>query len=114
MPALPRPTECALRGMIDYCLQTRTASMSSERCVVVLITQGGPTQCDMNESNLEAILSDGQTKGVDTFVLGLVGADMQVLNRFAMAGGTSMATDVSSGPTAFLQALDAIRDRIER
>jgi hypothetical protein len=110
--ALPRPTECALRGMIQYCLQHVTSSTNAEPCVGVLITQGPPSQCDMNESNLEAILADGRTKGVQTFVVGLAGADMTVLDRYAMAGGTGMAADVSSGPSAFVLALDAIRSRI--
>jgi hypothetical protein len=111
---LPRPTECALRGMIDDCLQVEKSSQSGERCFGVLLTQGPPSQCDMTESDLEQILADGHMKGVDTFVLGMAGADMPTLNDYAMAGGTGMATDVSAGPTNYLQALNAIRDRVGR
>jgi hypothetical protein len=106
------PTECALRGMINTCLQYHAMSPTGEPCVAVLVTDGTPTQCDLDENNLTAIIADGKAKGVQTYTLGLPGSDINVLNQYAVAGGTGMAVDVSAGPTAFIAALNAIRGKI--
>jgi hypothetical protein len=106
------PTECALRGMINQCLTFMSNSATSEQCVAVLVTDGTPTQCDLDNNNLVAIIADGKAKGVDSFTLGLPGADINVLNQYAASGGTSMAIDVSAGPQAFIAALNAIRGRV--
>ena len=106
------PTECALRGMINTCLQYHASSPSGEQCVAVLVTDGTPTACDTNQQDLAAIITDGKSKGVDTYALGLPGVDIAVLDSYAQAGGTGKAIDVSGGPTAFVQALNAIRQKI--
>ena len=111
-PPLLTPTECALRGMINTCLQYMSASPTGEKCVAVLVTDGTPTQCDTNETDLEAIIADGQKKGVDTYTLGLPGSDAATLDAYAMAGGTMKSIDVSGGPTAFVQALNGIRGKV--
>jgi hypothetical protein len=87
------------------------ASSTGEKCVAVLVTDGAPTQCDLDNDNLLNIIIDGKTKGVETFTLGLPGSDIEILNGYAIAGGTGSAKDVTSGPAAFIQALNAIRDR---
>jgi hypothetical protein len=106
------PTECALRGMISHCLQFMSNSLTGEKCVAVLVTDGTPTQCDLDNNNLVAIIADGKMKGVDTYTLGLPGSDINILNGYAMAGGTGMAVDVSAGPQAFIAALNAIRSKV--
>jgi hypothetical protein len=106
------PTECALRGMINTCLQYHAMSPTGEPCVAVLVTDGTPTQCDLDETNLTAIIADGKAKGVQTYTLGLAGSDINVLNQYAQAGGTDKAVDVSAGPMAFVAALNAIRGKI--
>jgi hypothetical protein len=111
-PLLYTPTECALRGMINTCLQFMSASPSGEKCVAVLVTDGTPTQCDQNETNLEAIIADGKTKGVETYTLGLPGSDQATLDAYAMAGGTTASIDVKGGPQAFVTALNGIRGKI--
>lgn len=111
-PPLLTPTECALRGMINTCLQFMSSSPTGEKCVAVLITDGAPTTCDTTQADLNSIIADGLTKGVETFVLGLPGADMQVLDGFAAAGGSMKSVDVSAGADAFVQALNAIRGKV--
>jgi len=111
-PPLLTPTECALRGMINTCLQYMSASPTGEKCIAVLVTDGTPTQCDTNEMDLEAILADGKTKGVETYTLGLPGSDAATLDAYAMVGGTGKSIDVSGGPTAFVQALNGIRGQL--
>lgn len=103
------PTECGLRGAINGCLTYMSVSPTGEQCVVVLITDGAPDQCDTNTADLAAIIADGHNKGVTTFTVGLAGADMSSLNAFAAAGGTNTALDASAGAPAFVQALNDIR-----
>lgn len=106
------PTECALRGMVNECLVYMSSSPSGERCAAVLVTDGTPTQCNLDETMLTAIISDGLAKGVETFALGLPGADIDVLDQYATAGGTQTAVDVSAGSQAFIAALNSIRGRV--
>jgi len=106
------PTECGLRGMINQCLTYQSTSPMGERCVAVLVTDGSPTQCDTNQANLTQIIADGHMKGIDTYTLGLPGADLNVLNQYAQAGGTNMAIDVTGGAQAFISALNSIRKSV--
>ncbi|HEX4335059.1 MAG TPA: vWA domain-containing protein [Polyangiaceae bacterium] len=106
------PTECALRGMINECLQFQSMSPTGEKCVAVLVTDGTPTQCTLDETMLAQIITDGHAKGVDTYTLGLPGSDINVLNQYAQAGGTMTAVDVSAGADAFVAALQAIRGKV--
>jgi hypothetical protein len=106
------PTECALRGAINHCLQWQ--STSNEQCVVILVTDGNPTTCDTTTSDLVAIVTDGKTKGVTTFALGLPGSTIAFLNQLAQAGGTTAAIDVSGGTSAFIAALNAIRQKVSK
>jgi hypothetical protein len=108
-PPLLTPTECALRGMINACLTFMSKSPSGEKCVAVLVTDGTPTTCDVLETDLEMIISDGKAKGVATYTLGLPGADTATLDAYANAGGTTKSFDVSAGPEAFRKALEGIR-----
>jgi len=110
-PTALTPTECGLRGMINQCLKFMAASLSGEKCVAVLVTDGSPTQCDQNLTNLAQIVTDGQANGVSTFTLGLPGADLNFLNALAAAGGTDRAIDVSAGAQAFIGALNDVRTR---
>jgi hypothetical protein len=111
-PVTLTPTECGLRGMINECLQYHSSSPSGEKCVAVLVTDGTPTQCDGNETNLVQIIADGHAKGIDTYTLGLPGADLNILNMYSQAGGTGMAIDVTQGAQSFIAALNSIRAKV--
>jgi hypothetical protein len=113
MGLLLTPTECALRGMINTCLQFMSSSPSGEKCVAVLVTDGTPTTCDVNETDLEAIITDGQKKGVQTYTIGLPGADTPTLDAYAAAGGTMKSIDVTNGdPAALVAAFNSIRGKV--
>jgi hypothetical protein len=105
------PTECALRGMINRCLQFTSASAVGEPCVGVLVTDGAATQCDTVQQDLEAIIFDGKQKGVDTYVIGLTTTEFTALNGYAQAGGTGTAFDGYAGLSGVRDALEKIRDR---
>ena len=107
------PTECALRGMINTCLVYMSQSTTGEKCVAVLVTDGTPTQCNQDENALSQIIADGHSKGVETFTLGLPGADLNVLNQYAQKGGSGAAIDVTAGSAAFVKALNDIRGKVQ-
>lgn len=111
-PITLTPTECGLRGMINQCLQFQANSPSGEQCVAILVTDGTPTQCSTDATVLQGIVKDGHDKGVTTYVLGLPGSDLNALNALANLGGTTGAIDVSGGSSAFIDALNNIRQTV--
>jgi hypothetical protein len=112
------PTECAIRGMTAFCKQ-HTAD-TGEKCVGVLISDGAPTRCDEDTDDLSDFAASAfRDDGVLTFTLGMSGADFDVLDSIAEAGGTDcspgapgFACDVTAGQEAFLAALNAIRETV--
>lgn len=120
-PSDNTPTAGALRGATTYCANYNAAS-PDKQCVVVLITDGQPTDCDPRDGDgLGAIAEAAYTSGgVKTYAVGMDGADFGVLNRIAELGTgdctpndpATFACDVtaSSGNT-FIDALNLIRSR---
>lgn len=104
------PTECALRGMINDCLQYQQTH--AEQCVAILVTDGSPTTCDTNTTNLVAIVADGHSKGITTYTLGLPGSNQGFLDQLAVAGGTGQSINVGGGAQDFINALNNIRQTI--
>lgn len=111
------PIEPALKGMTSFCTQFQ-AQHPDEECVGVLISDGAPTQCALEQNVLISIAQNAyDTANVKTFTVGMAGADFNLLNQIAMWGGTDCtpsdpndgyACDVSSGMT-LIQAFEAIR-----
>jgi hypothetical protein len=109
------PLECGLRGMVNACLQFMSNSPAGEKCVAVLVTDGNtmdPTPCDGNVADLVQIVTDGHSKGVDTYTLGLQGSDPNFLDQLAQAGGTMAHIDASASVDAFVAALNSIRGKV--
>jgi hypothetical protein len=106
------PTECALRGMINTCLNYMATSQIGEQCVAILVTDGSPTTCDQNTGNLVKIVADGHAAGVTTFTLGLPGSNLTFLDQLAQAGGTTASIDVTGGADKFIAALNNIRQAV--
>ena len=83
--------------------------------IVVLATDGYPTDCADNEiENVVSIAEGGlQSKGIRTFVIGI--GQLDDLNAIAKAGGTDKAILVGQGGDPggeFLAALDQIRGSV--
>ena len=83
--------------------------------VLVLATDGDPTECDTSISGIDAIAASGVSMSpkISTFVIG-VGSSLSNLNSIAMAGGTQQAFLVDTGGNVnqqFLAAMNAIRGR---
>jgi hypothetical protein len=112
------PTECALRGMITTC--AAHMAQTGMTCVGILITDGDPTQCNLDFGALVQIAADGyNNQGVRTFVLGMDGANFSLLDPLAQAGGTDCipngpgyACNITGGGSAFIDALNAIRNSV--
>jgi hypothetical protein len=110
------PIEGALRGATQFC-QRFQASSNGEKCVAVLVTDGEPLGCEGSTNRLSAIASTAYAGGVRTFAVGLKGADFDLIDAIAEAGGavdcdpsgSRFACDVSGGPSQLSAALDKIR-----
>ncbi len=112
MPTTSTPTSAALQGAIDHAKAWGTAH-PSDVAIVVLATDGDPTECDTNISDIDAIAAAGVsgTPKILTFVIG-VGSSLSNLNSIAASGGTTMAFLVDTGADVnmqFLAAMNAIR-----
>lgn len=112
------PTSAALQGVVD---QARAYAMANPTHTVVAVfaTDGMPTECDTNITNIAAIASAARngTPSIKTYVIGVFAQNEQAtakpnLDAIAQAGGTSQAfvvTANSNTAQAFLQAMNRIR-----
>ena len=111
-PSTLTPTSAALEGALKYAKSWATAHQD-HATIVVLATDGEPTECDTTLSNIDAIAAVGVngTPRILTFVIG-VGSSLSNLNGIAAAGGTTSAFIVDTNQNVnqqFLAALNAIR-----
>lgn len=106
------PTSVALAGATKWAANYVIAKNHMEQAVVVMVTDGEPTACDTNVTNI-ANLADVayQGAGVLTFMVGMVGADQQMLDQVAVAGHTGQAFMIGNGNAAadLLAAMKAIQ-----
>lgn len=116
------PLEGGLRGGVNFCM-TYQPMHPGERCVVVLITDGAPNGCSADPAVLSGIAADAHTRAnVLTFAIGMNGADFNLMNLIATAGGTDCspnvpggeACNVDVGGTSFLDALNLIRTTVSK
>ena len=112
-PSTSTPTSAALQGAIDHAASWATSHVG-HTTVVVLATDGDPTECDTSLTNIDAIASAGvaMAPSIKTFVIG-VGPDTTNLNGIAVAGGTQQAFLVDTGGNVnqqFLAAMNSIRN----
>jgi hypothetical protein len=109
------PMAPALWGAMEYAQPWAQAHLDHV-VVVVLATDGMPTDCASNEVSDVAAIAAGalQQAGIRTFVVG-IGSQLNDLNQIASSGGTDDAfmVDTSSNvSTQFLDALNAIRGTV--
>ncbi|HET9932539.1 MAG TPA: vWA domain-containing protein [Polyangiaceae bacterium] len=107
------PTRPALEGALKY-LSTWAAQHADRKSVVVLATDGEPTECDANTPDDVADIAAralAANPAIQTFVIG-VGDSLESLDVIARAGGTGHAYLVdprANLSSAFAEALDKIR-----
>ena len=112
-PILPfesTPTEPALKGAIEHA-RAWQASHLDHKVVVLLVTDGEPTECNSTVQTVTQAAASGFAgmPSISTYVLGL-GLSLTNLHTIAMAGGTNQAfiVDPNSG-SALSQAMNQIR-----
>jgi hypothetical protein len=98
------PLEAALRGGPMFCAQFQQDN-PGRRCSVILVTDGAPTSCTTDPAILGQILSTAfSNDSVQTFVVGMTGADFVLLDELARQGGTDCDP---SGPAYACNGTDA-------
>jgi hypothetical protein len=106
------PTSAALEGAIAYA-KTWQSAHPTHVSIVVLATDGDPTECNTDLASIDAIAAgaaNGNPK-VLTFVIG-VGDLKSALDGIAQAGGTNQALIVDTAQDVnqqFLTAMNQIR-----
>jgi hypothetical protein len=113
-PAGPTPMSAALAGAEQWAIANVDPA---RRMAVVLVTDGKPSHCDTNISNIAQLAADAYNQaGVLTYTLGVQGSDptaidAAALDQIAQAGQTQQAFIITQNNIAqgLLDALQAIR-----
>ena len=113
------PIEAGLRGGINFCAGFQQNSPDNERCVLVFITDGEPSNCLQDTAGLAAIAGQGfSQQNVLTYAIGMEGASFAQLDAIGQQGGTDcspngpgFACNVSTQDD-FLAALALIRETV--
>jgi hypothetical protein len=111
-PTTATPTSAALQGAINHA-KTWSSAHAGDATVVILATDGDPSECDTTISGIQAIAAAGfnGTPKIPTYVIG-VGSSLANLNAIAASGGSTSAFLVDTGGNVnqqFLQAMNDIR-----
>jgi hypothetical protein len=105
VPGGQTPTSAALKGALQYA-KTWAAAHPDRQTIVVLATDGDPTQCEPTATaEIKQFAADAlaQAPKVFTFVIGI--GDLGNLNPIAEGGGTKQAFIVDPSQQNFAQEL---------
>ena len=106
------PTSAALDGATKWAAKYIYAHNHTEQAIVLFVTDGQPSTCDTNLTNINNIASKALSGGsVLTFAVGLVGSEQATMDGLAQAGGTGQAFMIGNGNAAqqLLMALKQIQ-----
>jgi hypothetical protein len=107
------PTVPALEGAIEYA-RGWAAENSDRATLVVLVSDGYPTQCSTSPAEIAAAAKVGydSAEHVRTYVIGVGEVAKFNLDNYARAGGTNKAflTEAGDVSASFVQALGNITD----
>ncbi|HYP77695.1 MAG TPA: vWA domain-containing protein [Polyangiaceae bacterium] len=108
------PTVPALQGAISYA-RSWAQKNPGRATMVVLVTDGFPTQCDNEPDQISQAAQSGyeSLEHIRTFVIGVGDVAKFNLDNFARSGGTKKAylTDAGDVTTTFVDALNNITNR---
>lgn len=113
IPSGGTPLSAALDGAIQWGKAT-LSSNPGHKAVIVLVTDGEPTDCNKNGSYLvQAAKAAHEQSGIVTFAVGLEGSSKTLLDQIAVAGGTDNGILVSTemAQEQLIAALEGIRDK---
>jgi hypothetical protein len=111
-PGGDTPLSAALDGAINWAGAT-LAQKPDEQAIVVLVTDGEPTDCHKDAAYFVNAAKTARAHGIVTFAVGLEGANVGLMDQIAIAGGSNKSIVISSANVAqdLQAALDAIRDK---
>lgn len=112
------PMRSGLEGAI-HAMRDFLAQEPDHQGVVILVTDGDPTQCG-SVSDVAAVAANAAKTSpglpsIRTFTVGMPGASFGSLNQISKAGGAPNAFNVGTGPgaqQALVDALDEIRNGV--
>jgi hypothetical protein len=110
IPIESTPTQPALQGAIMHARDWQN-SHPDHKVVVLLTTDGEPTECDSTVAGVSQVAAEGLSgsPSIPTYVLGM-GLSLTNLHEIARAGGTGQAFIVDpNSQQALTQAMNAIR-----
>ena len=95
-------------------------AMTGEKCVAVFISDGQPNACSTDHAYLASLAGNAFTQfGVQTFAVAMAGADFNLMNAIAQAGGSdcdpngpNFACDITADASGFINALRTIRQTV--
>jgi hypothetical protein len=98
------PTYPALSGALAWAVTQQQAD-PDEIYAVVLVTDGQPSKCNTDWSQIRSLSADAYgTFGVRTYAVGIQGSNLTDLDLLAQVGGTGSAFVASSNNAAEMQA----------
>ncbi len=109
------PMSAALAGATAWAVDEQTKSESASKVVVVLVTDGEPTACDVNINHIAAIAEGAfQKKEILTFAVGLQGSQESQMNTIAKGGHTGQGFFIGNGnaQAELLAALKKIQNSV--
>jgi Mg-chelatase subunit ChlD len=106
------PTWGALKGTLQYATAYQTTN-PTHKVVVVLATDGDPTECTIEDIATIAALAKSahNYNGVQTYALAMSGATVSALDQIAAAGGTTKSYDITTNVSGFSAAMASIRNK---
>ncbi|MCB9580473.1 MAG: VWA domain-containing protein, partial [Polyangiaceae bacterium] len=85
------PTYPALDGALTWAINNQNSN-ANEQYVVVLVTDGDPTQCNTSNSAIATLAANAfNNSGIRTYTIGMQGANIAALDQIAQSGGTGQA-----------------------
>lgn len=111
-PSGSTPLSAALDGALSWG-QNVLANDPDQRAVVALVTDGLPEECETSDSHFVGAAQNALAQhDILTFTIGLEGANIDLLNAIAAAGGTEAAVVIgtANAQDELIAALNAIRE----
>ena len=106
------PMFAALGGAEKWAIQHQQAVENGEKVVVIFVTDGEPTACNLDIDDISDQAANALTSAkVLTFAVGLAGSNEKQMNKIASKGGTNQAFLIGNGNAQadLLAALKAIQ-----
>ncbi len=111
-PSGDTPLSAALEGGLLWA-ETHLESHPWDKAVVILVTDGEPTDCNEDHNYIIAQAQEAHVNSkVLTFAIGLDGSSETLMNGIASAGGTGQAifVDTENAEQDLIDALNSIRE----